>query len=143
VAGIERVFDDAIACWNAGDLPGYLNMYDERIALHGYAPEPMDKAGVSGFYAMIWDSLAVAGKPNPRLDIQEVITQGSVLACRFVMSGHHIGTFMGAPATGRPYVLPGVTMIRYAGAKAIERWSSADMLGLLVQVGAIPAPAMA
>ena len=24
--------------WNADDLPGYLSLYDERIALHGYTP---------------------------------------------------------------------------------------------------------
>jgi hypothetical protein len=31
-------------------------------------------------------------------------------------------------------------MMRFSGERVIERWSSADMLGLLVQVGAIPAP---
>jgi hypothetical protein len=29
--------------WNAGDLDGYLSLYDEGIALHGYSPEPMNK----------------------------------------------------------------------------------------------------
>jgi hypothetical protein len=58
------------------------------------------------------------------------------------MSGIHRGTFMGASASGRAYVLPGITMIRYRDGKAIERWSSADMLGLLVQLGAVPVPAM-
>jgi len=57
------------------------------------------------------------------------------------MSGIHRGPFLGVPATGRPYSLGGITMMRFAGDRVIERWSSADMLGLLVQVGAIPAPA--
>jgi hypothetical protein len=35
--------------WNAGDLDGYVRLYDERIRLHGYAPEPMDKAQVRDF----------------------------------------------------------------------------------------------
>ena len=33
----------AYESWNAGDLNGYLSLYDEGIALHGYSPEPMDK----------------------------------------------------------------------------------------------------
>lgn len=93
----------------------------------------MDKAGVAGFYKMIWEALPAAGRPNPQLDIHQIITQGDVLACRFAMSGVHRGIFMGASATGRNYVLAGLTMIRYHDGKAIERWSSADMLGLLVQ----------
>ena len=40
----------ALAAWNANDLEGYLKLYDERIRLHGYAPEPMDKTAVRGFY---------------------------------------------------------------------------------------------
>ena len=27
--------------WNAGDLDGYLSLYDEGIRLHGYSPEPI------------------------------------------------------------------------------------------------------
>jgi predicted ester cyclase len=124
------VLGDAITHWNAGNLAGHLNMFDDRIRLHGYSPEPMDKAAVAGFYAMIWEALPAPGRPNPQLDILGTIAQGDVLACRFAMSGVHQGTFMGVSATGRAYVLPGITMIRYRDGKAIERWSSADMLGL-------------
>jgi predicted ester cyclase len=65
-----------------------------------------------------------------------------MLACRFAMSGVHQGAFMGAPSTGRAYVLPGITMIRYRDGKAIVRWSSADMHGLPIQLGALSAPAL-
>jgi hypothetical protein len=30
----------AHASWNAGDLDGYLELYDDAIRLHGYSPEP-------------------------------------------------------------------------------------------------------
>ena len=57
------------------------------------------------------------------------------------MSGVHGGEFMGVPATGRPYELNGITILRFDGAQVVERWSSADFLGLLTQLGAIPAMA--
>jgi predicted ester cyclase len=56
------------------------------------------------------------------------------------MSGTHQGDFMGVPATGHEIVLPGITILRFGGDRVIERWSQADMLGLLVQLGAVPAP---
>jgi|EndMetStandDraft_4_1072995.scaffolds.fasta_scaffold74461_2 predicted ester cyclase len=132
--------DRAIACWNAGDLDGYLNLYDAGIRLHGYSPEPMDKAGVTEFYRMIFAALPQAGKPNPELDILDVVEAGDQIACRFVMTGVHSGSFMNIPASGRPYALPGITILNFSNGKTIERWSSADMLGLLIQIGAIPAP---
>lgn len=42
----QQALSAALACWNAGDLDGYLSLYDEGIRLHGYSPEPMDKVQV-------------------------------------------------------------------------------------------------
>jgi predicted ester cyclase len=124
--------------WNAGDLPGYLTLYDDAIKLHGYTPEPMGKAAVTAFYEMIFATLAADGKPNPTLTFHEVLTDGDLYTCRFTMTGTHKGPFMGVPATGKPYVLPGITIMRFAGDTVLERWSCVDMLGLLVQIGAVP-----
>jgi hypothetical protein len=42
---------------------------------------------------------------------------------------------MGVPATGRDIALPGITILRFEGDRTVERFSQADMLGLLVQIG--------
>jgi hypothetical protein len=44
-------------------------------------------------------------------------------------------------ATGTDIALAGITMLRFGGDRVVERHSQADMPGLLVQVGALPAPA--
>ena len=126
--------------WQAGDLDGYLSLYDEGIRLHGYTPAPMGKQEAAGFYGMIWSALAAPGQPNPSLEFHEVMTDGDLYCCRFTMSGTHGGDFMGVPATGKPYALEGMTMMRFANGKVVERWSTADFLGLMVQIGAIPPP---
>lgn len=138
---VARV-EQARQCWNAGDLPGYLSLYDSTIKLHGYAPEPFDKAAVTGFYQMIWSSLSTPGRPNPQLDFYEILADQNLYCCRFAMSGTHSGAFMGVAATGRTYTLPGITIMRFGADRktVVERWSSADMLGLLVQLGAMPPP---
>jgi predicted ester cyclase len=135
----ERV-EQARRAWNDGDLDGYLTLYDEAIALHGYGPQPFDKTNVVGFYRMIWAGLAAEGRANPALEFHEVLEDGALYCCRFTMTGVHQGDFMGVPATRRPYQLPGITVMRFGGDQVVERWSSADFLGLLTQLGAFPAP---
>ena len=138
-ADADRV-EQARKAWNAGDLDGYLSLYDSTIKLYGYAPEPFDKAAVTEFYKQIFASLSPAGGP-PELVFHEVLVDGDLYCCRFTMSGVHTGEFMGVPATGKPYALGGITILRFGDkGTVVERWSSADMLGLLVQLGAIPAP---
>ncbi|WP_448612913.1 ester cyclase [Modestobacter sp. URMC 112] len=127
--------------WNAGDLAGYLTLYSDQVRLYGASPEPMGKEQIAGFYATIWSALGAPGRPNPRLEFHEVLVDGDPFSCRFTMTGEHRGDFLGVPATGRPYQLPGITIMRFRGEQIVERWSSADFLGLLVQFGAVPTPA--
>jgi predicted ester cyclase len=48
---------------------------------------------------------------------------------------------MGVPATGTEIAMPVITILHFDGDRVAERFSQSDMLGLLVQIGAIPAPA--
>jgi len=122
--------------WNAGDLDGYLSLYDERIRLHGYSPEPMNKTEARGFYEGIFSAFG-----EPKLDFHETLWDGDACTIRFTMTGRHVGEFMGVPATGTAIALPGITILHFDGERVVERFSQADMLGLLVQIGAMPAPA--
>jgi steroid delta-isomerase-like uncharacterized protein len=126
----------AQASWNAGDLDGYLELYDERIALHGYGPEPMGKDEVRAFYAAIFDAF-----DSPQLEFHEVLWDRAAATIRFTMTGRHVGPFMGVPASGNAIALPGITILHFEDGRVVERFSRADMLGLMVQMGAIPAPA--
>ena len=126
----------AYESWNAGDLDGYLSLYDEGIALHGYSPEPMNKDQVRGFYQGIFSAF-----DTPKLEFHEVLWDGAVASIRFTLTGRHVDEFMGVPASGAAITLPGITILHFRGGRVIERFSQADMLGLLIQVGAVPAPA--
>jgi hypothetical protein len=128
--------EQARQCWNRGDLAGYLSLYDDSIKLHGYSPEPMGKADVRAFYEHVVASLGANGGP-PALEFQEVLSDGNLYCCRFTMSGIHCGPFLGVAATGKPYSIGGITVMRFSDDRVVERWSNADMLGLLVQLGAI------
>jgi predicted ester cyclase len=47
------------------------------------------------------------------------------------------------PASGRPVQVTGVDIFRMRGGKIVEQWAAYDLLGILMQIGAIPAPAAA
>ena len=132
---VERL-EQAIADWNRGDLDEYLTLYDEGVTLHGYAPEPMDKAAVRGFYEGIF-----AGLPGSQIELLDTFGSGDRIVTRFVQRGRHDGALMGVPATGRDIEMPGITVLAFRDGHVVERWASADMLGLMVQVGAVPPPA--
>ncbi len=82
-----------------------------------------------------------AGFPGIQLTIEDTIAEGDQLAARFRLDGEHKGEFMGIPPTGRAIVLSGQTVLRFREGRIVERWTTADMFGLLMQLGAIPAPA--
>ncbi|MBL8929013.1 MAG: ester cyclase [Kineosporiaceae bacterium] len=107
-------------------------LYADDVVLHGYTPEPIvGKAAVREFYAQITEAF-----PDARVSIEAVYVDGDHLTMRFRFSGTHVGTFLGVPGTGRPFDIPGITVLRFGETRCVERWSVADFLGLLMQVGA-------
>ena len=70
-----------------------------------------------------------------------MLWDGAACTIRFTMTGRHVGEFMGVSATGNDIALPGITILHFEGERVVERFSQADMLGLMVQLGAVPAPA--
>jgi hypothetical protein len=134
------VFNTAIEDWNAGDLHGYLSMYDENVLLYGYSPEPLNKAGVVARYTAIWANLSMPGKKGPLLVIDDAFEAGDRVVSRFTMSGVQSGNFMNFSPTGKRYNLPGITILRFLDGKVVERWSCTDRLMQLVQLGLVELP---
>jgi predicted ester cyclase len=50
---------------------------------------------------------------------------------------------MGIAPTGKHVTVTGVVISRFAGGKSVEDWELIDSLGMLQQLGAIPAPELA
>jgi hypothetical protein len=115
-AALER----AITRWNMGDLDGYMELYDSTIALHGYSPEPMDKTAAAAFYRGMFESI-----DDLRLDVED---------------GRHTGPLFGVPGTGRSISQSVMTTLRFVDGRCVERWSVADTLAVLVQIGAVSPP---
>jgi predicted ester cyclase len=62
---------------------------------------------------------------------------------RITLRGTHQGEFMGIPPTGRQVTFTGIHISRVAGGKIAEEWGQFDALGMMQQLGVIPAPEQA
>ena len=81
--------------------------------------------------------------PDLHLTIEDLIAEGDKVVFRITIRGTQQGTLMGIPPTGKQVSLTAIDIARVADGKIVEHWGQMDTLGLLQQIGAIPAPGQA
>lgn len=113
---------------------GYFDLYDPACLLHGYPGVEPGLTSIKQFYRSLWTSF-----PDARLEIEDAVAEGDKLAARFVVRATHRGDFMGVPATGRPVTVSGITILRFRDGRCLGRWSEANFLAVLQQIGSLPA----
>jgi predicted ester cyclase len=82
----------------------------------------------------------LAAFPDTRLMIEDAVAAGNRVAARVTFAGTHTGPFMGMPATGRSFAVPMIIYFGLRDGQISDNWTQVDMLGLLTQLGALPAP---
>jgi predicted ester cyclase len=112
-----------------------MDFYSDDVVFGGVTPEPMDKAGTVAFHRDFYSAFSDAN-----VEVLDLIESGDKLATRILIKGRHTGEFMGVPASGNDVQLPITTILTMRDSKCVERWSTADMFGLMIQIGAIPPP---
>jgi predicted ester cyclase len=101
-------------------------------------PPPMDLEGFDQFEAMIRSAFSNIEHP-----IEDMVGEGDEVAVRLRMEGTHTGDFMGVPASGKRFSVEGTAFLRIAGGKVAQFWGFLDQLGLMQEIGGLPAPGRA
>jgi predicted ester cyclase len=70
----------------------------------------------------------------------ESVSSGDMIAYRMSFTATHSGEFMGVPATGKKVTVSETHLDRITNGKIVSHTGDLDMLGLLQQIGAVPAP---
>jgi predicted ester cyclase len=84
------------------------------------------------------------GIPDLDCPVAQVIAEGDRVAGRFSLRGTHLGTLFAVAPTGKPVDVGVMVIARFNDAgKWAEDWVAWDQVGLLQQIGVIPAPAAA
>ena len=80
-----------------------------------------------------------AGFPDLRWTIEEMIAEGDKVAECLTARGTHEGEFMGVAPTGKRVEFQRIATVHIREGKISENRGMPDMLGLLQQLGAVPA----
>ena len=123
------------AAWNQGNV----GILDELMAptyaryMSGQAA-PLNREGqkqrISSFHRAF---------PDLHLSIEELIAEGDKVVFRVTVRGTQQGMLMGIPPTGKQVAVTAIDIARVADGKIVDHWGQMDTLGLLQQLGALPA----
>jgi steroid delta-isomerase-like uncharacterized protein len=124
--------------WNNGNFA----VVDELVASDyiGYGPTSEDEVRGPQEYKAFYRALR-EGFPDLQVTVEDQIAEADRVVTRWTARGTHQGEFEGFPPTGNRGAVTGITIDRVAGGKVVECWTSADEVGLMRLVGALPQPA--
>jgi steroid delta-isomerase-like uncharacterized protein len=78
--------------------------------------------------------------PDANITIEDQLAEGDRVVTRWTGHGTQTGQFMEMPPSGKRVAVQGVQIDRLSGGKIVESWTLFDQLGMLQQLGAVPAP---
>jgi steroid delta-isomerase-like uncharacterized protein len=132
-AVVQQVFDAV----NNGDVNRLGDLVTDDIAIH--TPIPGIESGRDGFRQFI--GLYLAAFPEQHVEVHELVAEGDRVLARHTHHVTHGGEFAGLPPTGQQATVDGLELFRVSDGRIAEMLHHDDLLGLMQQLGAIPAPA--
>ena len=88
-------------------------------------------------------SLYFTAFPDIRATIEDMVAEGDKVVIRWRVQGTNTGSLFGMPATNKSATFTGITINRVASDKIAEQWVNFDALGMMQQLGLLPAPGQA
>jgi predicted ester cyclase len=83
--------------------------------------------------------MTLAGFPDLRITIEDMIAEGDKVVTRFTTHGTQQEAFGSIPPTGKQVAVSTIEITRIADGKIAEDWGLDDRLGMLQQLGLVPA----
>ena len=120
---------------------GNIDLLDELLASDyiNHTPATPDlPTGPEGVKAVV--SMFRSAMPDLRVLIEDMIAEGGKVATRYTLEGTHEGELFGVPPTGQRLSIESITVERVSEGKIREHWRVTDELGMMQQLGVIPAP---
>lgn len=124
--------------WNEGNL----DVIDELIAADHVDHDPARAGapgGPTGTRAFV--EMYRTAFPDAHIELGELIAEGDLVAGTWTATGTHQGELMGMAPSGKPISLTGIGVDRIRDGQIVESWANWDALGMMGQLGAVPAAA--
>ncbi len=84
-------------------------------------------------------AMTLAALPDLHITIEDMIAEGDKVVTRFTTHGTQQGAFGSIPPTGKRVAITTIEITRVADGKIVEDWGLDDRLGMLQQLGLVPA----
>jgi len=99
------------------------------------SPEPIPgPEGLKGFFGAF-----IAGMPDCRHPVWKMIAEGEYVAIHMPFEGTFENELLGIPPNGNKVNVMMSNIWRFEDGKIVELWLNMDTLGLMKQVGVVPA----
>jgi predicted ester cyclase len=99
-----------------------------------FGPFSPDREGVLAVFAYLF-----AAFDDFHAVIHLQVSDGDLVTTRKTFRGRHTGDFMGIPPTGTDVSFDVIDILRITDGRMREHWNVVDALGLMQQLGAVPA----
>ena len=93
---------EAVERWSAGDLDGYLALYQPSCLSYGLGPEPLDLVGLREFYEQLY-----AAFEGTSLTPEDLLAEDDRVVIRFTFRGTHVASSWARPRAARTSRWPG------------------------------------
>lgn len=124
--------------WGEGRLELVDELYAPAYVDHvSRGPEPSTVEGPAGLKQAV--AAFRAAFPDLRYEVDDQIAEGEIVVTRFSAAGTHEREFLGAAPSGRRVAYTGIDVNRVRDGRIVESWIQYDALGLLQQLGLVPA----
>ncbi len=131
---IARRFNEDV--WGKGDEAALEELFAEDAVDHGAVPgQPPGREGHKYQLTLFRNAF-----PDLRVATEDIFSEGDKVASRWTARGTHRGDLMGVAPTGNEVTIEGIDVLRIAEGRIVERWAQPDLLGMMQQLGAVPAP---
>ena len=77
--------------------------------------------------------------PDAQYSIEELVAGGDLVAWHWTFRATHQGEILGIPPTGKQISFGGINIFRLQNGKIVEDWVYRDTIGMMRQLGAMPA----
>ena len=131
----------ALETFGSGDLDELDKLVSEDAVDHDTQNPNAGIHGPEG--AKRTASIYRAGFSDLQITVEDQIAEGDKVVTRWTAAGTQDGDLAGLPASGRRATVTGITIDRIDGGKIVESWGNWDTLGMMQQLGAVPAAATA
>jgi steroid delta-isomerase-like uncharacterized protein len=120
---------------------GNLELVDEIFASDYVLHDPVvgeEMRGPEGMKQYV--SMYLSAYPDTHFTIEDQISEGDEVVTRWTGQGTHEGELMGIPPTGARVTVTGIELDRVVDGEIQETWVNYDALGMMQQLGVVPAP---